>query len=357
MEGVAGRYLPAASSVRWIIEEGGTMREDRRPIGYWLKRLDGLIEENFERTLAGDGVTRRQWQALNTLHQRPSTQAELAEALQPFLVDDLGADGRGDRPARGQGWVRPGEGDRLELTRAGGWGPRRVAGADPGDAAAAGPWGDPRRNTWPRLTSSAGWPRTWNDPALEGLDRLAPPTTGGADRWTSRDVGITRPSACPQVRFLFSGTVLDNIRFGRPEATRAQVEAAARAVGADQVIAGLPDGYDTQVGERGALPAAGERQLVAFARAWIADPALLILDEATSNLDAASEARITDALQRLRSGRTTIIIAHRLSTVAQADQIAVVEDGRIVESGPPAALRARGGRFAELFDRWVAGAA
>jgi ATP-binding cassette, subfamily B, bacterial len=161
----------------------------------------------------------------------------------------------------------------------------------------------------------------------------------------------------PQKRFLFSGTVLDNIRFGRPEATRAEVEAAARAVGAHQVIAGLPDGYDTQVGERGALLAAGERQLVAFARAWIADPALLILDEATSNVDAASEARITDALQRLRSGRTTIIIAHRLSTIAQADQIAVVEDGRLVESGTPAELRARGGRFAELFDRWLAGAA
>jgi ATP-binding cassette, subfamily B, bacterial len=161
----------------------------------------------------------------------------------------------------------------------------------------------------------------------------------------------------PQEGFLFSGTILDNIRFGRPGATRAEVEAAARAVGADQVIAGLPDGYDTQVGERGALLAAGERQLVAFARAWIADPALLILDEATSNLDAASEARITNALQRLRSGRTTIIIAHRLTTIAQADQIAVVEDGRIVESGTPAELRARGGRFADLFTRWLAGAA
>jgi ATP-binding cassette, subfamily B, bacterial len=160
-----------------------------------------------------------------------------------------------------------------------------------------------------------------------------------------------------QEGFLFSGTVLDNICFGRPEATRAEVEAAARAVGADRVIAGLPDGYDTQVGERGALLAAGERQLVAFARAWIADPALLILDEATSNLDAASEARITDALQRLRSGRTTIIIAHRLSTVAQADQIAVVSDGRIVESGAPAELRARGGRFADLYGRWLEGAA
>jgi ATP-binding cassette subfamily B protein len=111
------------------------------------------------------------------------------------------------------------------------------------------------------------------------------------------------------------------------------------------------------VGERGALLAAGERQLVAFARAWIADPALLLLDEATSNLDAVSEARVTDALQRLRAGRTTIIIAHRLTTIAQADQIAVVEDGRIVESGTPDHLRARGGRFADLFDRWVAGAA
>jgi ATP-binding cassette, subfamily B, bacterial len=161
----------------------------------------------------------------------------------------------------------------------------------------------------------------------------------------------------PQEGFLFSGTVLDNIRFGRPEATRAEVEAAARAVGADQVIAGLPDGYDTQVGERGALLAAGERQLIAFARAWIADPALLILDEATSNLDAASEARVTDALQRLRAGRTTIVIAHRLSTIAQADQIAVVSDGRIVESGAPAELRARGGRYADLFARWLAGAA
>jgi len=118
-----------------------------------------------------------------------------------------------------------------------------------------------------------------------------------------------------------------------------------------------PTATTPQVGERGALLAAGERQLVAFARAWIADPALLLLDEATSNLDAVSEARITDALQRLRAGRTTIIIAHRLTTIAQADQIAVVSDGRIVESGTPDDLRARGGRFAHVFARWVAGAA
>ena len=101
----------------------------------------------------------------------------------------------------------------------------------------------------------------------------------------------------------------DNIRFGRPEATRAEVEAAARAVGADQVIAALPNGYDTEVGERGALLAAGERQLVAFARAWIADPALLILDEATSHLDVVTEERVRRALRRLRRGRTTVLIA------------------------------------------------
>jgi ATP-binding cassette, subfamily B, bacterial len=151
--------------------------------------------------------------------------------------------------------------------------------------------------------------------------------------------------------------VADSIRFGRPEATRAEVEAAAQAVGADQVIAGLPDGYDTQVGERGALLAAGERQLVAFARAWIADPQLLLLDEATSNLDVVSEARVQQALRRLRRDRTTVLIAHRLSSVADADQVAVVEDGRVVEAGMPSELLGRGGRFADLYGRWLAGAA
>ena len=127
----------------------------------------------------------------------------------------------------------------------------------------------------------------------------------------------------------------DNIRFGRPDATRAQVEAAARAIGAEPVILALPHGYDTEVGERGALLSAGERQLVAFARAWLADPALLILDEATSNLDVATETRVTEAMRRLRQRRTTIVIAHRLSTVIEADQIAVIQDGRVVEAGPP----------------------
>jgi ATP-binding cassette subfamily B protein len=151
--------------------------------------------------------------------------------------------------------------------------------------------------------------------------------------------------------------VADNIRFGRPAASRAEVEAAARAVGADQVIAGLPAGYDTEVGERGALLAAGERQLVAFARAWIADPAVLLLDEATSNLDVVSEARVQQALRRLRRGRTTVLIAHRLSSVADADRVAVVEDGRVVEADAPSELLDRGGRFADLYGRWLAGAA
>jgi ATP-binding cassette, subfamily B, bacterial len=167
----------------------------------------------------------------------------------------------------------------------------------------------------------------------------------------------------PQEGFLFSSfadggaTVADNIRFGRPEATRAEVEAAARAIGAEPVIMALPQGFDTEVGERGAFLSAGERQLVAFARAWLADPALLILDEATSNLDVASETRVSEAMRRLRHGRTTIVIAHRLSTVIEADQIAVIEDGRVVESGPPDELRAQGGRFADLYARWLAGAA
>jgi ATP-binding cassette subfamily B protein len=161
----------------------------------------------------------------------------------------------------------------------------------------------------------------------------------------------------PQEGFLFSGTVADNIAYGRPGARRAEIVAAATAVGADELIADLPDGYDTEVGERGALLSAGERQLVAFARAWIADPKVLILDEATSNLDVVTERRIQQALRRLRADRTTILIAHRLSTVADADQVAVIEHGRVVESGSPAELLAGGGRYAQLHERWLAGAA
>jgi ATP-binding cassette, subfamily B, bacterial len=161
----------------------------------------------------------------------------------------------------------------------------------------------------------------------------------------------------PQEGFLFSGSVADNIGFGRPGASRAEIEAAAWAVGAEPVIAGLPHGFDTEVGERGVLVSAGERQLIAFARAWIADPALLVLDEATSNLDVVTEAQVQQALRRLRQDRTTILIAHRLSTVIEADQVAIIEDGRVVEVGAPDELLERGGRFADLYDRWLAGVA
>jgi ATP-binding cassette subfamily B protein len=189
-------------------------------------------------------------------------------------------------------------------------------------------------------------------------------TLDGQDLRQARLTDLRRAMGyVPQEGFLFSSadsrsaTVADNIRFGRPDATRAQIEAAARAVGAEPVIAAMPNGYDTEVGERGVLLSAGERQLVSFARAWIADPSLLILDEATSNLDVVTEARLQQALRRLRQGRTTILIAHRLSTVIDADQVAIIEDGRVVEVGPPDDLIARGGRFAELYDRWLAGAA
>jgi ABC-type multidrug transport system fused ATPase/permease subunit len=168
----------------------------------------------------------------------------------------------------------------------------------------------------------------------------------------------------PQEGFLFSSfdssrpaTVADNIRFGRPDATRADIEAAVRAVGAESVFGALPKGLDTEVGERGVKLSAGERQLVSFARAWVADPALLILDEATSNLDVVTEARLQQALRRLRQDRTTILIAHRLSTVIEADQVAIVEDGRVVEVGTPDELLDRAGRFADLYERWIAGAA
>lgn len=161
----------------------------------------------------------------------------------------------------------------------------------------------------------------------------------------------------PQEGFLFSGTVEDNIRYGRPDATTADVEAAVRAAGVRPMIDRLPAGLDTAVGERGARLATGERQLVSLLRVWLADPAVLILDEATSGFDPAAEARMTEALRRLRSGRTTVVIAHRMSTVITADQIAVVERGRIVERGAPAELLLVNGRFAALYGTWRRGAA
>ena len=157
-----------------------------------------------------------------------------------------------------------------------------------------------------------------------------------------------------QENFLFSGTVADNIRFGRPSASDAEVRAAAAAVGADVFIDALPDGYDTDVAKRGGRLSAGQRQLVAFARAFLADPAVLILDEATSSLDIPSERLVQRALRTVLADRTALIIAHRLSTVAVADRVLVLEHGRILEDGPPEELIGRGeGRYAALHRAWL----
>src|SRR4051795_13381955 len=161
----------------------------------------------------------------------------------------------------------------------------------------------------------------------------------------------------PQEAFLFSGTVGDNIGFGRPNATAEEVEAAARAVGAWPFITALPAGLDTEVGERGVQLSAGQRQLVAFARALIADPRILVLDEATSNVDLHTEGRIEAGLRRLLAGRTAIVIAHRLSTIRQAGRIVVLDQGRVVEQGTHDELLEAGGAYERLYRDWAEQAA
>lgn len=157
-----------------------------------------------------------------------------------------------------------------------------------------------------------------------------------------------------QENVMFSGSVADNIRFGRPDASDDEVRAAATAVGAHTFIEALPQGYDTDVAKRGGRLSAGQRQLVAFARAFLADPDVLILDEATSSLDIPSERLVQHALQTVLAGRTALIIAHRLSTVEIADRVLVLEHGRVLEDGSPQELmRQTGGKYAALHRAWV----
>ncbi|GAB4085582.1 ABC transporter ATP-binding protein [Myceligenerans cantabricum] len=155
-----------------------------------------------------------------------------------------------------------------------------------------------------------------------------------------------------QEAYLFSGSVAENIALGRPDATPEQIEAAARAVGAHEFVTAMPDGYDTEVNKRGGRVSAGQKQLLSFARAFLADPTVLVLDEATSSLDLPGERLVQRGLQTLLADRTAIIIAHRLSTVDIADRVLVLEDGQVLEDGSPDELVRRGGRFAALDAAW-----
>jgi len=190
------------------------------------------------------------------------------------------------------------------------------------------------------------------------VNRLYDPTEGHVrlDGIDIREVNLRslrrQVGTVPQEPFLFAGSIRENVTFARPDATDADVLEACRLVGLGDLIERLPDGVDTPVHERGVSLSSGERQLLALARAFLARPRILVLDEATSNLDLKSEAMIEEALDVLLEGRTAILIAHRLATAMRADRIAVIHDGEVVELGTHAELVAHGGRYAEMVATW-----
>jgi len=190
------------------------------------------------------------------------------------------------------------------------------------------------------------------------VNRLYDPTDGrllldGIDIRAVTLASVRRQvGTVPQEAFLFAGSIRANVSFARPDASDDEVVEACRLVGLGDLLDRLPDGLDTPVHERGVSLSSGERQLLALARAFLARPRILVLDEATSNLDLRSEAKIEEALDTLLQGRTAILIAHRLATAMRADRIAVVDDGRIVELGTHAELLAAGGRYAAMVETW-----
>ena len=193
------------------------------------------------------------------------------------------------------------------------------------------------------------------------LARFYDPTTGsvtfgGIDLRDSTAASLRdRLAVVPQEGFLFNTSILENVRVARPDATPDQVAAAMASIGVLDRFLDLPEGLDTEVRERGSRFSAGEKQLVSLARAALADPAVLVLDEATSSLDPGTEAVVDDAMERLAEGRTTIVIAHRLTTAARADRVAVVADGGLVEVGTHDELLAAGGHYAALYGAWAGG--
>jgi ATP-binding cassette subfamily B protein len=193
------------------------------------------------------------------------------------------------------------------------------------------------------------------------MTRMYDPTEGavrigGHDLRTLRFADLRRTvTMVPQEGFLFTGSIRENILFGRPEATDGELRAACARLGIDEFIRSLPNGYETMVSFRGSRLSAGEKQLVSIARAFLADPPVLVLDEATSSLDPHTEEQVEGALRALLEGRTSVVIAHRLSTAEHADRVLVVDGGRIVEDGRHEELVRRGGYYAALYRQWVAG--